>query len=194
MSRAPITSAVIVLAAVVLQSTVFAQGAPPKGRTGEKTQAPSAPVQTLEGASLDLADVVSRKPTMLVFWATWCPSCRRETPNFKEAHRRYSSRGLNVVAVDIGVRDSVTAVRDFVKENGLPYRVLFDPHQEAVYTYRVAATPTVLLLDASGAIVHRGSSVDFDAIDALLAGKPIPKRPAQDASPGGSFTRGGSGG
>ncbi len=171
-----IIPAIAALSAAVLLGPAVARGAAPK-EPRAKTHAPSASVQTLEGASLDLADAVRGKPTMLIFWATWCPSCRRETPAFKEAHRRFATKGLNVVAVDIGIRDSVAAVRDFVKENGLPYRVLFDPRQEAVDSYRVAATPTVLLLDAGGEVVSRSNRVEFDAIEALLAGRPMAAPP-----------------
>lgn len=153
------------------------------------TKAPAASVRTLDGGNAYLADIVAGKPSMLIFWASWCPSCRQQIPSYKEAHARFRGTALQFVTVNAGIRDTLEGVRAYVKENALPYQVLFDAEQEALAAYRVSGTPTVLLLNAAGEIVSRAHAVDPDAIEALLAGKPIPRREPPQGMPAGSRSR-----
>lgn len=183
------------LAAFVLSSaaSVTVRAEPQKPAPRARTLAPAASVSTLEGKTLELSELVAGKPTLLIFLATWCPNCREQTPRFKAAFERYAPKGLNVIAVDTGIRDTVEAVKAYVVENALPYRVLFDTRREAVRAYGVASTPTILLLDKSGAVVDWAHAVDLAAIEAVLAGKPVPRRVPVVEEPSGSSTRNGSG-
>lgn len=135
------------------------------------TEAPERPllVQTLDGKTVDLRALMAGKPTMLIFWATWCPTCRAEVPDFAGAYHRYSRKGLQVLAVDVGYNDPIEDVRQFSKARALPYTVLYDARQKAVQAYGVVGTPTVLLLAPDGSVVSRGYGVDDAAIEHLLA-------------------------
>jgi thiol-disulfide isomerase/thioredoxin len=177
--------ATALLAAALVAAPVRA--AAPQGKSLPATMAPSATVQTLDGRNAQLADIVAGKPSVLIFWASWCPSCRQQVPSYKAAHARFRGTALQFVTVNAGIRDTLESVRGYVKENDLPYLVLFDTEQEALSAYRVSGTPTALLLNAGGEIVSRAHAVDPEAIEALLAGKPIPR---SEPPPG---TRGGSG-
>ncbi len=182
------------LGAVFLATALVAVPAPSRaaetaGKALPATKAPAATVQTLAGKTAQLSELVAGKPSMLIFWATWCPSCRQLIPSFKATHERFRKSALRIVAVNIGIRDSLETVREYAKENALPYDIVFDTNQEALTAYRVSGTPTVLLLDASGEIVSREHAVDLEAIEALLAGKPIPERSPPAAAPRGSFSR-----
>ncbi len=178
-------ASVILAGSVMLAATVHAQGSgtkplpdgwdarPTAGETDTKPG--DIEIQDLNGKPIRLLGLLEGKPSLLVFWATWCPVCQTQTPRFKEAYERYSSRGLNVIAVDIGIKDSLTTVKEYAAAQKLPYRNFFDANQSASRAYRVAATPGVLLLDRHTTVVWRSNVVDFSAIEALLAGKPIPK-------------------
>jgi thiol-disulfide isomerase/thioredoxin len=128
-------------------------------------------VQTLGGKDTDLNPILAGKPTLLIFWATWCPSCRAEIPDFAGAYHRYAAKGLQVLAVDIGYNDPIEDMRQFVKARDLPYKILYDARQEAAKAYAIRFTPTVLLLNAAGDVVQRGRAVDEGAIQALLSGQ-----------------------
>ncbi len=125
-------------------------------------------LQEIGGGEVTLDDALAGGPKLVVFWTTWCGYCRQEIPRLKQVHERYASRGLEVIAIDPGIRDTLERARAYVQRYQLPYRVLFDPSSATVDRYDLSGTPTLILFDAEGREVHRGNEVDLAAIDALL--------------------------
>jgi len=41
------------------------------------------------------------KPVILVFWATWCPYCKKLLPGMQALHEKYSNKGLTIIAINI---------------------------------------------------------------------------------------------
>ncbi len=172
------TALVVAAAALVVSSAAFAlQGrkAEPAADRAPKMSAPKVSpkasgiqVETLEGKKVNLAEVFDGKPTMLVFWASWCPDCRRETPRVKEAYARFASRGLNLVAVDVARKDPVKNVRAYIRKHGLTYPVYYDAMGTADKAYDINWIPTVLLIDRSGKVVSKAPHVDMARIEAFL--------------------------
>lgn len=58
---------------------------------------------------------------LLNLWATWCPPCRREMPDFVELQKEYASKGFIVVAIAM---DNADASRNFARQFGLNFPVL----------------------------------------------------------------------
>jgi len=121
-----------------------------------------------EGKTVQLLDLMTGKPSLLVFWATWCGPCRAEIPKINEAYRRYSHDGLAVLAINPGIRDSLANTRRYVERFRLEYPVYFDPNQATRSTYGLIGTPTIILFDADGKEVQRGETVDLRAIERLM--------------------------
>jgi peroxiredoxin len=90
---------------------------------------------------------------LINFWATWCPPCRKEIPEFVEILNRFEHRGFRVVGIAIDNRD---AVKEFVasldagypqlmgEENGLELAKRYGNHYGAL--------PYSVLLDRAGVI------------------------------------------
>ena len=57
-------------------------------------------LNNLDGKSITLSDYKGR-PTLLVFWATWCPYCKKLLPGIAELNEKYEKLGLKVLAVNI---------------------------------------------------------------------------------------------
>ena len=177
--------AVSLACSLVLVGSLHAQGSGTKAAAaGSGTKEATLRVQNLEGRSLSFPELVKGKPTLLIFWATWCPSCRQQTPSFQAAFDRFGKKGLNVMAINVGIKDTPAAVKKYAAERKLTLPIYFDADQSATNSFKIAGTPGVLLLDRSGKVVSRSNAVDFDALEALLAGKPIPhkERPAAAGS------------
>jgi len=125
-------------------------------------------LQDLDGRSHSLEELRAGKPTVLIFWATWCGHCRAEVPKIREAWEKYGKKEIRFLAVNPGVRDSLATVRRYVEKFSIPYPVYFDPHQQSRSTFGLRGTPTIILLDAEGKEVSRSESIDLQQIGALL--------------------------
>jgi thiol-disulfide isomerase/thioredoxin len=63
-----------------------------------------------DGGSLSLAPWRGQ-PIVVNFWATWCPPCVKELPEFERFHRGQRESGARVVGVAL---DSAAPVREFL--------------------------------------------------------------------------------
>ncbi len=63
--------------------------------------APSFPLEAPEGNLLDLSDLIGDKPVVLNFWASTCPPCKEEMPDFQAAFEQYGQE-IHFVMVNVG--------------------------------------------------------------------------------------------
>jgi len=42
-----------------------------------------------------------KQPVILVFWATWCPYCKKLLPGIAKLNDKYEKKGLKIIAVNI---------------------------------------------------------------------------------------------
>jgi len=109
----------------------------------------------LDGQPFDLAESIGKRPVMLVFWASWCPSCRTEVPKINDLAARYGKRGMAFVAVNVGFNDSVERARAFARKTGMTYPAIFDGSGQITQPYQLLGVPTILIADSSGVIQFR---------------------------------------
>lgn len=119
--------------------------------------APDFVLPNLDGQQVRLSDLRGGKAILLMFWASWCPSCRAEAPTNARAHALYRDRGLEFLAVSIDQGPAAEeTVRAFVAEFNLPYRPLLDPRTEVLDLYQARFIPTTFLIDRRGRIRFKG--------------------------------------
>jgi len=86
---------------LLLFLTVFSIGCgnmPAEAPQGSK--APDFTLEDINGDEVTLSDH-SGKVIMLNFFATWCPPCRAEMPDFNEIQNEYKD-SVKVIAVNVG--------------------------------------------------------------------------------------------
>jgi cytochrome c biogenesis protein CcmG, thiol:disulfide interchange protein DsbE len=113
--------------------------------------APDFRLATLDGAELALADL-DGEPVLLSFWASWCTTCKADMPVLSRLARSWQPRGVTVVGVVI--EDTLPAAVEVALEHGLPYRSVFDEHDEVARAYSVTGTPETYLI-ADGTVVAK---------------------------------------
>ena len=126
--------------------------------------APPVSFITLDGKRTPLASLLGG-PVLVTFWATSCPTCVRDIPEFSDLHRELSPRGLNVVAVAMPY-DPPNRVLEMARERRLPYRIALDVQGEVLSAFGdVPGTPTTYLIDSTGRVVERHAGpLDFQAL------------------------------
>lgn len=128
---------------------------------------------SLDGSTVDLRQLVGKKPVVMEFWATWCPLCRKLEPAFKSAKERY---GAQIAFVNVGVPENQSMERQkaYVTERGLQGMYLFDAESRVIKAYAVPHTSYVVVLDTRGKVVYTGVGGDQDIEAAIRKALPTP--------------------
>ncbi|WP_370980242.1 redoxin domain-containing protein [Agaribacterium sp. ZY112] len=116
---------------------------------------------TLENKRLSLKDVAKGKPIYLKLWATWCKDCIAQMPHFEQTYRNVG-QDIEVIAVNVGLNDSNSDIKDLMRRQSLTMPVLVDKHGELAQELDLLGTPLHILIDAQGRIVHKGYAADAD--------------------------------
>jgi peroxiredoxin len=91
---------------------------------------------------------------VLNFWATWCPPCREEIPDFMALHAQYQSRKVAFVGIAI---DSARSVADFSSEMKITYPILIGEGEAHALAQALGnasgALPYTVVIDRAGRIV-----------------------------------------
>lgn len=108
------------------------------------------------GAPVALDDFRGR-PTLVVFWAHWCPFCQRELPTVQEIWADAGER-FNVVtaSVEIGRQAATVDYADpatFVRTTGMTMPSVADTSGRLQSAWKVTSFPTMFVLDADGNVV-----------------------------------------
>lgn len=128
-----------------------------EGRPDAGVEAPTFDVQFFDGygwqgspqASLDdfRGNVV-----VLNFWASWCPPCIAEMPDFESVHQAV---GGQVAFVGVNTQDRREDAADMVEQTGVTYDLLRDPEGRLFEKFGVFGMPTTFFINAAGEIVER---------------------------------------
>ncbi|GLC23775.1 TlpA family protein disulfide reductase [Roseisolibacter agri] len=119
------------------------------------TAAPAAAVRTLAGQPTDLARYIGGRPTVIEFWATWCPNCKQLEPQLQRIARTYGSR-VRLVAVAVSVSQTPQRAQLYARKYRLPMEMLWDGDGKATDAYEVPATSYVVIVDGTGKIAYTG--------------------------------------
>jgi thiol-disulfide isomerase/thioredoxin len=138
-----------------------------------ETPGPTAELEDLDGRPVALLDFVEAgRPAILEFWATWCEQCEALQPQLDRIQAQYGDQ-VSIVAVAVGVSQSVRRIKRHLEEHDPGYPYLFDRRGAAVRAYNASTTSIVVMLDADGKVAYTGVGAEQNlvgAVETLLGG------------------------
>src|SRR5262245_31700329 len=162
--------------------------------------APDFRLPGVDDKEYSLADFAKAKLLAVIFTCNHCPTAQAYEDRILQLHGDYKDKGVALVAIspndpkavrldELGYTefsDSFDEMKQRAKDRGFKFPYLYDGEtQKTSLAYGVLATPQVYLFDQARKLRYVGRIDDSDvktvtshdtrnAIDALLAGKPIP--------------------
>ncbi len=158
------------------------------------TKAPEFSLPDPEGRIWSLDDFRDAPALLVVFMCNHCPYVKHILEEFVRFAREYEGKGLAVVGVNSNdvssyPEDAPERMAELARRLEFPFPYLYDEGQTVAKAYRAACTPDFFLFDRDRKLVYRGQ---FDesrpgsevpvtgadlraAVDALLAGRPVPE-------------------
>lgn len=162
--------------------------------------APEINLPGVDGKTYKLENFKDAKLLVVIFTCNHCPTAQAYEERIIKMHADYKDKGVALVAISpndaIAVRldelgytdvgDSFEDMKYHAQRRGFKFPYLYDGETQRVSTdYGVLATPHVLIFDQERNLRYNGRIDDGEitpvkshdarnAIDALLAGKPVP--------------------
>lgn len=119
--------------------------------------APDFTVKMLDGSEVTLSKLQG-KPTLLIFWATWCPPCRVELSKLQEHIIDRYGESINVLPISRG--EERAKVDEFITNKGYTFAVGLDGDQSIYQKYATNYIPRCFVIDAKGKVLYSGVGYD----------------------------------
>jgi cytochrome c biogenesis protein CcmG, thiol:disulfide interchange protein DsbE len=112
-------------------------------------------LKNLQGKQVQLSNY-QKNPVLLVFWATWCPYCKKLLPGIAELNDKYESMGLKIIAVNIR-EDWKPEV--YWRNYGYKFDTVLNG-DEIANIYGVRGTPGIVFIAPGGKVLNVKSFSD----------------------------------
>ncbi|NQY94050.1 MAG: redoxin domain-containing protein [Campylobacteraceae bacterium] len=98
-------------------------------------------IQTFKLLDNSSYQVKSDKPILVHFWATWCPTCKFESPNVETISKDYE---VITIAVESGSKKNI---QKYLDEHDLSFNVVNDSDGFYARKFNIKVYPTTLIYD-----------------------------------------------
>lgn len=154
--------------------------------------APDFSLPGVDGKTVSLKDLASSKAVVINFTCNHCPYAKAYEDRFNALAREFTPRGVAFVAINPNdavayPEDSFENMKKRAAEKGFVFPYLRDESQQVARAYGAVCTPHIFVV-VNGKIAYEGRIDDNwkepaaakshdlrDALEAILAGKPVPR-------------------
>jgi peroxiredoxin len=142
-----------------------------------------------DGKPHELYSLSDRKAVVLMIQGNGCPIVRQALPGLQEIRDQYRAQGVEFLLLNSNQQDDRSAVANEAKEFSISLPILVDNTQQVGEALGVQRTSEVFVIDPQGwKLAYRGPMDDrlsyerqrpptkhylTDALDAMIAGKPV---------------------
>jgi peroxiredoxin len=177
----------LALAATCLLATGLAGAGESASAAFLGQEAPAFTLADPGGESHSLADLSGGKGTVIIWISTKCPVSNAYNGRMASLTGKYEPQGFRFVGINSNSTEDTAEIASHAGENGLGFTILRDEGNVIADKYGASVTPEVYVLDPQGILIYHGriddsmkvsdvKSKDLEmALDAILAGKPVPK-------------------
>ena len=103
----------------------------------------------------EVTDLAGDRVSVLVFWETWCPHCKKEAPKIEQLHNTYKGQDIQFIGVtkmSRNITDEQMAA--FIETHGLTYPIAKEKGDQSQY-FNVSGVPAAAVIK-DGKIIWRG--------------------------------------
>lgn len=136
---------------LLLAGAILFTGCSSVESAGQK--APNFSLPDINNSIVRLSDY-ERHVIILNFFATWCPPCKTEIPDFVELVNDYRAKDFIVIGISVD-REGAGVVSSFAAQYGINYPVLMDDGLVSDAYGGITSIPTTFIIDRDGNIVEK---------------------------------------
>jgi peroxiredoxin len=118
----------------------------------ELKEAPDFSLERMNGETFTLSEQKG-KVVVLNIWATWCPPCRKEIPDFIEVQEEMREENVLFVGVSVD-KEGWEVVRPFALEYGINYPLVLDDGTIRNKYGPLRGVPTTFIINKKGKIEY----------------------------------------
>jgi cytochrome c biogenesis protein CcmG, thiol:disulfide interchange protein DsbE len=118
----------------------------------ENPLVPDFTLKSSEGEEISLSDY-SGKVVVLNFWASWCPPCKEEMPEFQKLYDELAESEDAVLLMlnqTDGQRETEKKANSYIEEEGLTFPILYDTGEVGGSIFGINSIPTTVVIDKEG--------------------------------------------
>lgn len=107
------------------------------------------------------------KPTLIMFWATWCPACKTELPVLEQLRAKYPADKLDILA--ISVDDTEQAMRSYLSTRPTTIPVVLSTADVGM-EFGVKSIPALVIFDGEGQVAFNSAGAyPFEMLDSVIS-------------------------
>lgn len=157
----------VLIASVAI--VAFVSGLSVRGLLSSPLETPNQPATQVALPDVSMADLAGKqhnfkewqgKVLVINFWATWCPPCLKEMPEFEALQNDYAKKGLQIVGIAL---DDADPVKEFINSKKITYPILLGADQGTKIAHDlgniVNTVPFTVIINKQGQVVksHMGT-------------------------------------
>ena len=121
-------------------------------------------LKSIDDEEVSLKDYRGKKIVHLVFWATWCPHCLMEMPKVNELYQALQNKSYDVLAVDVGINESIKRIRKIQKQYKIPCKILLDEKGVVTRLFKIVGVPCHIIIGKDGKILDQVNELPKDPL------------------------------